>query len=323
MMEGLAVRSLVTCGCSLLRIDRPPFRIGFRQKLNRIFRMSMAAIVGSVLFLIAFMGLLYYFQARMIYLPRSYGPEHTAWLPPSARMIPYETSEGRQQAIYVPPRDNPNLPPDPIWMLFNGNASLAMDWADFLEKVPNPRAGFLLIDYPGYGHCEGSPSPRTILESSAKALAALAHQLAAKPDQLYRHLNVLGFSLGTAAALQLACKERVERIVLIAPFSSLVEMARRSVGWPLCNLLTHRFDNRARLDELARSPHRPAVTILHGNADRVVPVEMSRKMAGLYPGWIEYHEVEGGEHNLIFSEAAPQIVSAMFPDVHQVRAVGE
>lgn len=285
--------------------------------------MSMAAIVGLTSFLIAFLVFLYYFQTRMIYLPKPYGPEYAPWSPSFARVVHYETSQGRQQALYIPPRDNPNLPPDQVWMLFNGNASLAMDWAEFLSKVPDLQTGFLLIDYPGYGYCEGNPSPGTILESSIKALAALGRQLAEKHDQRFCHLNLLGFSLGTAAALQLACKERVERIVLIAPFSSLVEMARRSVGWPLCTMLTHRFDNRARLNELAQSPHHPAITIFHGTADRVVPVEMSRKMVRLQPGLIEYHEIEGGEHHLILSEAAPQILSAMFPDTSQARAIGD
>ena len=195
--------------------------------------------------------------------------------------------------------------------MFHGNASLALDCLYLLDPVPDRTAGYLMIDYPGYGECAGNPTPEVILDSSEKAMAALAEKLKADPKALFGHLNVFGYSLGASAALQLAARHPVERVVLIAPFTSLPDMARRVVGWPMCLLLRHRFDNRTRLAELARQPTRPGVTIFHGDRDGVVPVQMGRELAAMVPGWIQYHEILGADHIDVLNDAGAMIQKAM------------
>ena len=106
----------------------------------------------------------------------------------------------------------------------------------------------------------------------------------------------------------------MKRIVIVSPFTSLYDMARLTFGWPLCHLLIDRFDNRARLAELAARKPRPAVTIIHGDTDNIVPVTMGRELAGLYPDWIHYIELVGGDHNFILTSAEHQITGAMFPN---------
>ena len=80
----------------------------------------------------------------------------------------YETSEGKQLAYYVPPRDESFSGVPRVWVLFPGNASLALDWLKFIALAPERDDAFLLMDYPGYGGCEGSPSPASIQESAER-----------------------------------------------------------------------------------------------------------------------------------------------------------
>lgn len=275
--------------------------------------MGVAALVGVVMFLVIAAALLFALQARMIYFPRAYNDEYRLFQPGFAREVKYTTSQGRQQALYVPPRETSATLPAPLWVMFHGNAALALDWYEIVQKSRNPRAGFLLIDYPGYGFCEGKPSPEAILESSLKALDALAGELKVEPEQIKNNLSLCGVSLGTAAALQLACKTQPERVVLIAPFSCMLDMAQRTVGWPMCQLLTHRFDNTARLAELAQRPNRPHLVIIHGDEDQLVPVEMSRQAARMHADWIEYHEIKRADHNWILDAAEKEIMAALFP----------
>jgi len=47
---------------------------------------------------------------------------------------------------------------------------------------------------------------------------------------------------------------------------------------------------------LCRRSRRPAVVIIHGSVDETVPVKMGRDLAGLFPGWIVYHEIAGADH---------------------------
>jgi pimeloyl-ACP methyl ester carboxylesterase len=131
------------------------------------------------------------------------------------------------------------------------------------------------------------------------------------PSDLDPRLNVLGHSIGAAAALQFAAHHPVRRVVLAAPFTSLRDMARRTVGCPLCYLLRHNFDNRARLAELAARPQPPSVVIFHGTDDALIPEQMGRSLAGMFPRIVAFHEVEGADHNSVVFAAETQIFAAM------------
>ena len=292
-------------------------RSGLTRISFRLLRMTVLSIVGFILFLVVF---LYFFQHEMIYIPRRYDPALLRAAGALVEPISYETSSGRQVAYYVAPRgesgdgpaDNPpGRLPDRLWMMFHGNAARGLDWLDFLEKVPDGRAGYLLFDYPGYGECEGKAWEPTVLESSRKALATLAERLGVERKELEGRLHMFGFSLGGAAALRLASEVEVRGLVVLAPFTSIRDMAKRTVGWPLCNLARDRYDNRAALAELSRREPRPRVTIIHGTSDTIVPIKLGRDLAAAHPGWVELIEARGADHNWLLELAEPAILSAM------------
>lgn len=273
-------------------------------------------ITNGVLFGIAgFVCLLFFGQHKLIWFPRHYGDHYQMMLPKSAVELNYRTSQGAQCAFYLPPKapHRADAPPAParVWVLFCGNGSVALDWLDLVTADPNKSDGFLLFDYPGYGKCEGSAEPENIRESSEKALAELAAYLKMQPADLDSKLNVLAHSIGCGAGLELATRHHAQRVILAAPFTSLRDMARRSVGWPLCWLLRHNFDNRARLAELAARPSPPRVVIFHGSDDALIPSKMGRSLASEFPKMITFHEVAGAEHNTITYEAEAGIFEAM------------
>jgi len=265
-------------------------------------RIVIAALLFAGLTILLLRG-----QPRMIYHPRPYGAAEPS---PSAGVLTVEftTSQGRQTAFYLPPKSGAEA--KDLWLLIGGNGSLALEWLDFLRDFPDPQTGFLLLDYPGYGRCQGKPSPTTILESAEAALATLAAQVGMEPVTARDRLKVMGHSMGSAAALLYAGRHPVRRLVLISPFTSLKDMAALIVGPLLSHTLLHDYDNRARLREvLAREPAVP-VTIIHGNYDKVVPVAMGRELARISPR-IDYLEIERGDHNYLLVTAADEIRRAM------------
>ncbi len=247
-------------------------------------------------------------QRHLIYFPRPYSPEQARGDAPRVVPLPFITGEGPQTCFYVAPRAPRAAPPERLWMLFGGNGMVALDWQDFLRGA-DPASGFLLVDYPGYGASTGLCSPATIRDASDGAAVALAAHLHLDDASLRARLGVVGHSLGCAAALQFAARHPLQRAVLIAPFTSMLAMARLHVGWPLCEVLVHRFDNRARLAEVFAAGA-PAVTILHGDQDEVIPVAMARALAAEFPA-ITYIELPGGTHNGIMGSARPEICAAM------------
>jgi predicted alpha/beta hydrolase family esterase len=225
--------------------------------------------------------------------------------------LTYQTRAGRQNAFYVPPKDGPERAPERLVIMYPGFLLRALDWLEIVDHAPDPKAGFLLIDYPGRGKCEGSVRPKHLLDSSFGAIEALGLHLNVRQDELTKHLCLLGHSFGCAAALQFAPHVDVERIVLIAPFTTLHRAVYKLYG-PLAWLIPDRMDNQERLRELCQRPRRPAVVIIHGSADDTLPVKMGRDLARLFPGWIVYHEIEGADHVGILKISESLIFKALF-----------
>lgn len=251
---------------------------------------------------------LWWFQDRLIYMPRPYTQAQLANLQATVTPLIADTAQGRQTGFYCRAHAAAGLP-SRIWLVFSGNAAQALAWESFAVAYPRAQEAFLLIDYPGYGACAGRPSPPAILASSEALVVRLAGHLGVTVDVLSPRIAVFGHSLGCAAALQYAAKHHVAAIVLVAPFTSLMAMARRVVGLPLCLVLTHRFDNRARLAEIAAAGL-PPTTIIQGDADEVVPIAMGRALAAEFPG-IVLNEVKDADHNGIVDIAESLIHAAM------------
>ena len=253
--------------------------------------------------------LLFIFQAKIIYHPRPYRADYARLIPPRGVEIEYNLPCGKQTAFYIPPKsaDDPTTVPQRLWMMFGGNGSLALFWSETVRNSSDPDAAFLLVDYPGYGKCDGKPSPVAIQEGSEAALSGLARFLKTSPSQLETDLNVGGHSLGAAAALQFAVRHSVKRAVLVAPFTTMREMAREVVGRFFALLLTHQYDNRARLAELGQHVPLPRITILHGDADPVIPIRMSRELAAAFPGLVTLHEIQGADHVTVLDAVGPYL----------------
>jgi len=251
----------------------------------------------------------WYLQGYLMYHPRPYAPVVLAALPPHLVEIAYDTVQGPQVAFYLP-HDSPTPAPEALWVLFHGNGSLALEWLEYLPPGLKTHTGFLLIDYPGYGKCTGRSSRDAIIASFEAALHTLQQRYPAVRPAVERSLNVLGYSLGAAAALELATRHTTQHIVLLAPFTSMHDIASHMVVWPITALLRERFDNLQALTTLAQRPVPPAVTIVHGDADEVVPVAMGRALAQSLPAMITYHELPGATHSIL-ERAAPLLVQAI------------
>jgi hypothetical protein len=61
----------------------------------------------------------------------------------------------------------PETIPHNVWIVFGGNGAAALDWIDLVRDFPDPCTGFLFVDYPGYGICEGKTNPRQRLSGLA------------------------------------------------------------------------------------------------------------------------------------------------------------
>ncbi len=237
-------------------------------------------------------------QRKLLFFPAGYEPVWRNGVPAETAELVSTTPNGeRMVAFYVPPAGAGDGPPDRVWVLFHGNAARALDWVDNVEAWRDERTGFLLVDYPGYGLCEGKPTRSGVIEAAELAWSAFGAHVGSAPGEMKTELNVLGFSLGAAAALEFASRHPAKRVVLLAPFTSVRAMGSRMVTPLLSWLVVDRFDNADRLDDLAASEAPPAVHVFHAKDDEIVPYAMGESLAKRHPGMIRFHPVETGGHN--------------------------
>jgi len=271
------------------------------------------ALVGALvvigLCLLGLVALIYFKQHSMIYHPRSYDPSYVQALPENSEEISYILPFGKQTAFYVPARNNGELPAR-LWIAFCGNGSLALDWTTILGGYPNSNDAFLLVDYPGYGKCEGNASIASMRASSDAALNALARRLGLSGEQLESRLCTIGHSLGSAVAIDFATRHRIQRVVAISPFTTLREEAACIIGGPLSYLLVESYDNRASITEIRKRNPEAKIAIFHGTDDEVIPVRMGRELAREFP-FIDFFPVDGANHVGVLSEAHDEIIQWM------------
>lgn len=247
-------------------------------------------------------------QSRMIYFPRPYPPGLAAkWASETpGKVLDFTTSQGPQRAFLQGERKHPRN----LWLVCGGNGAVALDWSNWLLSHGPREDAWLLVDFPSYGDCQGSPSPATIRESFAKLVPAAMQQLGWSADTDTPRLRIFGHSLGAAACLIAAADHHIQRGVLLAPFTSTMDMTREVTGLPLGCLVRHRYDNSARLADLAKRG--PAhILILHGVEDEVIPVTMSRQLATQQPALVELREIANGRHNTLQEDHAAELAQAL------------
>jgi pimeloyl-ACP methyl ester carboxylesterase len=273
--------------------------------------MAITSLLCAALLLVCLVSLVILFQERFIYFPPRYSPAELEQAKTiGVQVIRFRTSQGNQAAFFWRKEDSETSPQN-VWLVFGGNGDVALGWLGLVREFSGPRTGFLLIDYPGYGICEGRPNPQSILENSERALQALLEQKRWKLGA--DALCVLGQSLGGAAALQFAAKHAVRKILVVSTFTAIDDMVRAQIHISLGRLLRHRFDNVTSLKAILSQNQAPEIYIFHGEADGVIPLKMGRALAQLDPSRIKFVEIPGARHNDVIEMALPLgLQSALF-----------
>ncbi|MGH7673016.1 MAG: alpha/beta hydrolase [Gemmatimonadales bacterium] len=189
--------------------------------------------------------------------------------------LPPEGGEGRRRASAAL-----------LWFYGNGE-TIAAIWPVIRDFRP-PDAALLVVDYPGYGASGGRTTEAGLYEAGALAYRALR----SRPEVDRGKIYVYGRSLGSAVATRTAADHPVAGLILESPFTNAGDMAARHYR------VLPRFLVRLGLDNLAtirrvRSP----VLIFHGAADRLIPIDMGRRLAEAASGPVEFVIIEGSGHN--------------------------
>ena len=236
-------------------------------------------VAGAYLALVAAMFLM---QRSLLYRPNPADMEAARAAAGFERVTLNAADGERIVAWWSPPREGA-----PTFLYLHGNAANLAARTTRLRRLTQQGWGVLAVSFRGYGGSSGSPSEAGLI---ADGEAAYAHLRAAgaAPERVFLY----GESLGTGVAVALAATRDVRGVALEAPYSSTLDVARAIYWWvPVGLLMRDTFLSDARV-KAVRAP----LFVMHGDADRVIPIRFGEKLFAAANAPKEFFRLPGGGH---------------------------
>ena len=188
---------------------------------------------------------------------------------PGKERLWLNTSVGQVEAWYLPAEADSASNRSPAMILTHGNAELIDHWPTNLSRLGEVGVSLLLVEYPGYGRSEGSPTQSRIME----AVTAGYDWLVSRDDIDEKRIVAMGRSVGGGPASALTRQRSVAALILQSTFSSVGSMAWKAYRLPPF-LARDPFDNRAAIAEYVGP-----VLIFHGRRDDIIPYEQGMALS--------------------------------------------
>ena len=154
-------------------------------------------------------------------------------------------------------------------LFLHGNAGNLDNRIDKLNSLGSMDINFLIISWRGYSGNPGNPSEAGLYKDVLGGIKWL-NEKGISNDQIILY----GESLGTAIATEVGQNENFAGIILEAPFTSMVDMGQKIYPiFPVKFLLKDKYESKNKIKNI-KSP----ILIMHGEADKIVPFRMGKKM---------------------------------------------
>ena len=219
----------------------------------------------------AYIGVLYVAQRAMLFPRPAEVPEVVSEA--GREVVWLRTSAGEIESWYYPPPANDATAGSPTTgapavILAHGNAELIDTFPREFLQFRDLGMALLLVEYPGYGRSQGSPSQRSI----TAALTAAYDTLVARDEIDADRIVLFGRSLGGGAVCALAAQRPAAALVLLSTFTSVREMAGRYLAPQF--MVRDPFDNLAVVDSYGGP-----VLVIHGTDDGLIPVSHGERLS--------------------------------------------
>ncbi len=168
-----------------------------------------------------------------------------------------------------------------IWLLANAGGPNAIIYfggnaEDVSANIPDfrnifPGHAVYLVNYRGYGGSTGSPSEAGLYKDALIIFDEIRSE--------YTRISVIGRSLGSAVASYLASVRDIDKLVLVTPFDSIENVAKKAFPiFPVSLLLKDKFNSVGHVAEIDAP-----VLIVTAENDEVIARRHSDALAGAFP----------------------------------------
>ncbi len=202
---------------------------------------------------------LYFNQRKFLYFP----PEGV--LQTAEQTIEIRNGSFTLRGWVVNTPDNNTATASNAIIYFGGNAERPeLSIVDFKELFSNQTIYF--INYRGYGNSDGTPNEAALYDDAMAIYDYIAPQ--------HNHISVIGRSLGTGVATYLTTQRDIHRLVLVAPYDCITNIAQATYPiFPMQLILKDHYNSAERAPEITT----PTLIIMAGN-DRVIPANSTEKL---------------------------------------------
>lgn len=237
---------------------------------------SMVSFLSTFLIVYLLMCLaLYLLQRQLLFFPTSEveisGAEQMVVDTGEERIRVWRVNPGKEEAL----------------VYFGGNAeNVAYNIATFAALFE--KRTLYLVNYRGYSGSSGSPSE-----------AGLYHDALGVYDHIaadHRSISVMGRSIGSAVATYLASKRPVQKLLLVTPFDSAVNVGRKLYWFfPMELIMKEQYDSLSRVGDIS------APTLIMAAAeDEIIPYENTLNLARAFPEkQLQFESIPESGHNTL------------------------
>ncbi len=193
-------------------------------------------------------------------------------------------------------------PSSPVVVYFHTNRETAASRTDLARELGARGFGVLLVEYRGYGASRGEAPSEEGLYLDAEAALDLLAERGIATDRIV----LVGASLGSGVAAEMARRKRGARLVLVAPYTSIPDLVTDVAPFvPARLLLADHFDTREKAGEI-----RVPTLVIHGDADEIVPFHMGRDLARAIPSAMLLR-VPDGRHGDLFARGGARLLDTI------------
>lgn len=235
-------------------------------------------------------AILYTQQRRFIFPAPSQYPQVP---PPGFRLVHTQTGDGlRLTAFYRPAEAGKHT-----ILFFHGNGDNLLG---AIQATRGPAAngnGLMLVEYRGYGGNPGSPGEQGFYRDGEAAMRWL-HDQGVAP----RAVVIIGNSVGSGPATEMAVRHDVAALMLVSGFSSLPDAVQGQLPMLPQRLVRDRFDNAGKLAQV-KAP----LFLMHGNSDTLVRPDNLARLRQVRPD-ASIRLFAGVGHELAYTASAQVIL---------------
>ncbi|HEY2723023.1 MAG TPA: alpha/beta fold hydrolase [Chitinophagaceae bacterium] len=228
-----------------------------------VFRILKILVIVYVMICAA----LYFFQEKLIFFPYKLDKQFKFSFDQKFRELNITTTDHKLlNGILFMADSSKGL----IFYL-HGNAGALDSWGSIAKRYTDLNYDVFMLDYRGYGKSEGSISSEAQyyqdIQTAYDSIKTLYEE---------NKIIVLGYSIGTAAAAEIASSNNPRLLILQAPYYSLTDLMKQNYPGIPTFLLKYKFDTKKYFAK-CKMP----IVVFHGDRDEVIDYRSSLQLKKL------------------------------------------